>query len=135
MFILQDMTHIDLGGYWWPPTYSTSPTIVSFSFLVSLIVAQFTIFDSFRVLNFQSRFEALNEVFLVSNGRENMSLLQTQYFLFIDLVLEETFLMMYHARQTEVVCQSYDPRKLMYQVIQWGPHSGVSPPTVRFLDV
>ena len=29
------------GGYWWPPTYSTwTPTIISFSFPVSLIVAQ-----------------------------------------------------------------------------------------------
>jgi hypothetical protein len=38
---------IDPGGYWWPPTYSTwTHTIVSFSFSVSLIVAQFTIFSS-----------------------------------------------------------------------------------------
>ena len=36
------------GGYWWPPTYSTwTPTIVSFSFSISLIVAQFAIFGSF----------------------------------------------------------------------------------------
>ena len=36
---------VDLGGYWWPPTYSTwGPTIVSFIFLVS---AQLTIFNSF----------------------------------------------------------------------------------------
>ena len=57
-------THVDLGGYWWPPTYSTwTPTIVSFSFSVSLTVAQFTIFGSFRVLNFWSRFEALNDGF------------------------------------------------------------------------
>jgi hypothetical protein len=38
---------VDPGGYWWPPTYSTwMHTIVSFSFSVSLIVAQFTIFSS-----------------------------------------------------------------------------------------
>jgi pentatricopeptide repeat protein len=38
---------VDPGGYWWPPTYSTwTHTIVSFSFSVSLIVAQFTIFSS-----------------------------------------------------------------------------------------
>jgi len=38
----------DLSGYWWPPAKSTwTPTIVSFSFPVSLIVAQFTIFSSF----------------------------------------------------------------------------------------
>ena len=119
----------DPGGYWWPPTYSTwTPTIVSFNFLVSLIVAQFTVFGSFRVLNFRSRFEALNNVFSASNGRANMSPFWTQYLLFMDVFLEEIFLMMYHVRQMEVVCQSYDPEKLMYQVTQWGPHSGVSPP-------
>ena len=64
----------DPGGYWWTPSYSTwIPTIVSFSFSVSLIVAQFTIFGSFWVLNFWSRFEALKDVFLALNGQENMS--------------------------------------------------------------
>ena len=127
------MWGLDPGGYWCPPTYSTwTPTIVSFSFPVSLIVAQFTIFGSFRVLNFRSRFETLNDVFLASNGWENMSPFPTCYFLFMDAVLKRIFLMMYHARQTEVVCQSYDPEKLMYQVTQRGPHSGVSPPRVRF---
>ena len=67
------MDNFDRGGYWWPPTYSTwTPTIISFNFPVSLIVAQFTIFGSFRVLNFWSRFEALNDIFLASNGRDNM---------------------------------------------------------------
>ena len=38
----------DQGGYWWPPIYSTwTPAIVFFSFRVSLIVAQFTIFWQF----------------------------------------------------------------------------------------
>ena len=38
----------DPGGYWWPPAYSTwTPTIVSFNFLVSLIVAQLTFYGSF----------------------------------------------------------------------------------------
>ena len=75
---IKNQTTIDLGGYWWPPTYSSwTPTIVSFSFPVSLIVAEFTIFGSFRVLNFQSRFEALNNVLLASNGQENMSLFRT----------------------------------------------------------
>ena len=89
----------------------------------------------FRVLNFQSRFEALNDVFSASNGRADMSLFWTPYFPFIDVVLEYMFLSMYHVRQMEVVCQSYDLGKLMYQVTQRGPHSGVSPPRVRFLDV
>ena len=87
----------DPGGYWWPPTYSIwTPTIVSFSFPVSLIVAQFTIFGSFRVLNFRIRFEALNDVFSASNGRENMSLFRTRCLLFMDVVLEEIFLTMLH---------------------------------------
>ena len=38
----------DLGGCWWPPAYSTwTPTTVSLSFSVSLIVAQLSIFGSF----------------------------------------------------------------------------------------
>jgi hypothetical protein len=38
----------DPGGYWCPLAYSTwTSTIVSFNFLVSLIVAQFTIFGNF----------------------------------------------------------------------------------------
>ena len=95
----------DPGGYWWPPTYSSwTPTIVSFSFPVSLIVVQFTIFGSFRVLNFRSRFEALNDVFSTSNGLKNMSSFQTLYLLYMDVVLKQIFLTMYHARQTEVVC-------------------------------
>ena len=53
------------------PAYSTwTSTIVSFSFSVSLIVAQFTIFGSFQVLKFWSRFEVLNDIFSASNGWE-----------------------------------------------------------------
>ena len=116
-----------------PPTYSSwTPTIVSFSFSVSLIVAQFTIFGSFWVLNFRSRFEALNDVFLASNGWANMSPFQSQYLQFMDVVLKHIFLMMYHVHQTKVVCQIYDPGKLMYQVTQRGPYFAISPPKVRF---
>ena len=53
--------------------FHLDPTIVSFGFLVSLIVAQFTIFGSFRVPNFRSHFEALNDVFSALNGRANLS--------------------------------------------------------------
>ena len=46
----------DRGGYWWPPAFSTwGPTIVSFIFFHNLLFSAF-----FRVLNFRSRFEALN---------------------------------------------------------------------------
>ena len=48
MYVLSRSFINDPTGYWWPPAYSTwTPTIVSFSFSVSLIVAQFTIFGSF----------------------------------------------------------------------------------------
>ena len=95
----------DPGGYWWPPTYfSWNPTIVSFSFPISLIVAKFTIFGSFRLLNFRSCFEVVNDIFSASNGLKNMILFRTQYLLFMDLVLKQIFLTMYHARQMEVVC-------------------------------
>ena len=106
MKVLQlEVETIDPGGYWWPPNYSTwTPTIVSFIFPVSLIVAQFTIFGSFRVLNFWSRFEALNDVFSASNGWANMSLFRTQYLIYMHVVLKQIFRTMYHVRQTEVVC-------------------------------
>ena len=123
----------DPRGYWWPTTYcSWTPTIVSFSFPISLIVGQFTIFGSFWVLNFWSHFEALNDVFLASNGQENMIPFQTSCLLFMNVVLKEIFLTIYHACQSEVVCYNYDLGKLMYQVTQRGPHFGVSPPRVRF---
>ena len=126
------MIQEDIGGH---PPIPLGHQPLFLSDLVSLIVAQFTIFGSFRVLNFRSRFEALNDVFSASNGQEKMSSFQTQNFPFMDVVLEEIFLTMYHLRQMEVVCQSYDHEKLMYQVTQRGPYSGVSPPRVRFLDV
>ena len=72
--------------------------------------------NSFRVLNFWSHFEALNDIFSASNGRENMSPFFIEYLYHMDVVLEYIFLTMYHAHQMEVVCQSYDPGKLMYQV-------------------
>jgi len=47
MYITNPRMH-DLGGCWWPPTYPIwTPTTVSFSFSISLIIVQFTIFSSF----------------------------------------------------------------------------------------
>ena len=95
----------DPGGYWWPPTYSSwNPTTVSLSFPVSLIVSQFTIFGSFWVLSFRSRFEALNNVFSTSNGQANMSPFRIEYLVVMDVFLKQIFLKIYHAHQTEVVC-------------------------------
>ena len=39
------------------------------------------------------------------------------------VVLGEIFLTSYCTRQTEIVCQSYDPGKLMYQFTPNGAHS------------
>jgi len=45
---LEPLINSDPGGCWWPPTYPIwTPTTVSFNFSVSLIIAQFTIFNSF----------------------------------------------------------------------------------------
>jgi hypothetical protein len=50
---------IDLGGYRWPPTYSTR----------SKTTFHFGIFPTFfRVLNFWVHFEALNNVFWVQHS-------------------------------------------------------------------
>ena len=68
-FLKVIMIQEDIGGH--PPIPLGPPPLSSFSFPFSLIIAQFTIFGSFWVLNFWSRFEALNDVFLASNGWEN----------------------------------------------------------------
>ena len=47
-WVLDNADITDPGGCWWPPTYPIwTPTTVSFSFLVFVIVAQFTIFSIF----------------------------------------------------------------------------------------
>ena len=66
----------DIGGH--PPVPLGPPPLFLSNLPVSLIVAQFTIFGSFWVLNFRSRFEALSDVFSTSNGRENKSPFRTQ---------------------------------------------------------
>ena len=55
------MIQKDIGGH--PPIPLGPPPLFLFSFLFSLIVAQFINFGCFWVLNFWSRFEALNDVF------------------------------------------------------------------------
>lgn len=123
----------DPGGCWWPPSYSTwIPTTVSFIFLVSVFVAQFIIFGNFQVLNFQSSFEALNDVFLENWG-------QRGYFIVVGhskfVFLIYLFLRRYCVCQTEIVCQNYKPKKLMYQFTQTCPQFSISFLRVRFLDV
>ena len=107
---------IDPGGYRWPPTYSIwTCNINSFSFSVS---THLTIFSRFWVLNFQSRFEALNNDFW-ENGE--------QHGLWNDVVhskvsvLRYIFIMSYWVCQTEIRCQSYVPGNLKHQFTQTGP--------------
>ena len=69
------MMQEDIGHH--PPIPLGPPPLFLLVFHFPLIVAQFTIFSSFQVLNFQSCFEALNDVFLASNGRANMSSFRT----------------------------------------------------------
>ena len=112
--------HADLGGCWWPPAYPTwTPTTVSFSFSISLIIAQFTIFGSFLGPELSNRFEALNYIFYWENQEQHGSLTNVSHSNIV--VLRQIFLTRYFARQTEIVCESYDPRKLMYQFTQTGP--------------
>jgi hypothetical protein len=55
------------------------------------------------------------------------------------VVLLKTFPTGYHASKMEVVCKSYDPRKLTYQITPTTHRAhmnfDVSPSRVRFLDV
>jgi len=60
------MIQVDAGGH--PPIPLRPPQLSLTIFLVSLIVAQFTIFSSFLVPELRSRFEALNDIFLGKLG-------------------------------------------------------------------
>ena len=42
-------------------------------------------------------------------------------FFFSSVFIGQIFLTMYHVCQTKIVCQSYDPKKLMYQFTLMGP--------------
>jgi len=79
---------MDIGGH---PPFPTGSKQFSDIFGNLLFLAVF------RVLNFWSRFEALNDVF--------WGMLRLQNFIFP---------MRYYMPKTEIVCKSYDPGKLMY---------------------
>ena len=79
-------------------------------------------FWQFRVLNFRSHFEALNDVFSTSNGQTNMSPFRTQNLSFMDVFIEYIFLKVYHVHQMKVVCQSYNPRKFRCTKLPNGAH-------------
>jgi hypothetical protein len=104
---------VDIGGH--PPIpLGPPPLLLSiFQFPHSLLFLAI-----FWVLNFESRFEALNDVFW-ENGEQHeapLMLLTQCCSPRIDLSNE-----VLRTRQTEIVCQSYVPGKLMYQLTQTGP--------------
>jgi hypothetical protein len=92
------MIQVDIGGH---PPFPTGSKQFSGNFGNLLFLA---------VFNFRGHFEALNDAFL---GKHE------QYESCFHIVpkmnlLDDTFPMGYHAPKTEIVCKSYDPRKLMY---------------------
>ena len=82
-----NMDRSDPDGYRWPPTFPTGSKQFSDIFGNLLFLAVF------RVLNFWSHFEALKDIFLGY------------------VVIFPTG---YHMPKMEIICKSYDFRKLMY---------------------
>jgi hypothetical protein len=87
----------------------------------------------FRFLNLWGHFDGLNEVFFGSIT----SMISKGYYLSPKMnLLDNTFPTSYHAPQTNIVCQSYAPEKLIHQTTQNGVHKtvGFSSFRVRVLD-
>jgi hypothetical protein len=95
------LIQVDIGGH---PPFPTGSKQFSGNFGNLLFLAVF------RVLNFWSRFEALNNVFW--ENRETMIVPSMIFPKCISSI--DTFPMGYHTPKTEIVCKSYDPGKLMY---------------------
>jgi hypothetical protein len=112
---------VDIGGH--PPISTGSKQ--SSSKLLFLVV--------FRFLNFSGHFEGLNEFFwgsstsIIINGFDLSPKIN---------LLDDTFPTSYLVPQTESVCQSYTPGKLIHQTTQNEVHKtvGFSSFEVRVLD-
>jgi hypothetical protein len=115
---------IDLGGYRWPPTYSNWLKTISGNLLFLAV---------FRFLNFWGHFEGLNEVF--SRSRTSMITEAFDWAPKMNLLID-TFPTSYRVPQTEIICQSYAPEKLIHQTTQNRVHKivGFSSYRVRVLD-
>jgi hypothetical protein len=87
----------------------------------------------FRFLNFWGHFEGLNEVCF---GSRTLIISKVFYRSHKMNLLNDTFPMSYRVPQTEIVCQSYAPRKLIHQTTQDEVHKivGLSSFGVRVLD-
>ena len=99
------MIQVDIGGH---PPFPTGSKQFSGNFGNLLFLAVFHLW---------SYFEALNYVFW-ENGEKHVSILDISPKLNL---LDDTFLTGYHAPKMEIVCKSYDPRKLIYSLTQTGP--------------
>jgi hypothetical protein len=92
---------VDISGH--PPFLADSKQLSgNFHNLLFLAV--------FQVVNFRSRFEALNDIFWGMLQLENFVL----KFLVIVVVLGYIFPMGYRMPKKKIVCKSYNPKKLMY---------------------
>jgi hypothetical protein len=103
------LIQVDIGGH--PPSPTGSKQFSgNFGNLLFIPV--------FRVLNFRSRFDALNDIFWENEEQHGSSfdVYHTKV-----VFLEYIFLTMYRAPQTEIVCKSYTPGKLTYQLPPSGP--------------
>jgi len=91
--------------------------IVSFNFLGSLIVAQFTIFGRFSGLELLEPFLGPKRRFYGKRRGHYIPKLSQFSFVLIFNIFE----MSYYDSQTKIICQSYAPSKLMYHFTQMGP--------------
>lgn len=124
----------DPSGCWWPPSYSTwNTTTVSFSFSVSLIVAQFTIFGIFSGPKLLELFWCPKQRFFGEIGA-NMglqSMFSTQKLYFSDRCLNEVFWV-----SNGNCMPKLWPREVDVPIYLNAAHSfGTSSPKIRFLDV
>ena len=80
---------------------------------------EFSILAVFRVPNFWGRFEALNDVFWGFRAQTNVF----KHFILKNkiVLLGYTFPTMYRAPQMKIICKSYAPKKLTYQLPPSGP--------------
>jgi hypothetical protein len=112
---------VDIGGH--PPIPTSAKQFVG-----NLLFLAF-----FRVLNFRGHFEGLNDIF----SRSGTSIVSKGSYWAPKMKLHvDTFPTSYCAPQTEIVCQSYTPVKLIHQTTQNEVHKivGFSSSRVRVLD-
>ena len=114
MLVSQHMIQMDISGHPPIPLAQNNCPLWQFPSYFSMV---------FWVPNFRSRFEALNIIFLASNGIENMSLFWTRSLPFFHVNRGYIFPTSYRAPKLEIVCKIYDPGKLYVQLATLGPQT------------